>query len=311
MNRPNNHMKRDDSVMRTVVGADLDPLAAHRWPPETQPTIPPIRHRLRLARWIVALMVCGLLAGGGAWLIAWVRAPQHLALARVRIEGEVHHTSRALLQHTLAQQVVGNFFALDLAVIRRALEALPWIAHVSVRRVWPLTLVVQVREHEALAHWGERSLVSPEGVIFTPNAESVPNGLVQLQGPEGSASEVIKCYRWLQRRLAPSGVTRLALSARHAWSLDIKLVIAACQDQTLEVCSASSPADEQVAQPRGLHLSLGTQDLEARVERFLHYLPRLPQPEDLEQVDLRYSNGFAARWRMPSNDTMRRTRAEG
>jgi len=197
-----------------------------------------------------------------------------MTLARVRIEGELRHTNRAVFQRILAEQASGSFFALDLIAIRQALEAMPWIAYASVRRVWPLALAVRVREREALAHWGDRSLVSPEGEVFTPDVESVPKGLVQLRGPNGSAPEVVRRYRWLQGRLAAHGLTiaQMNLSARHAWYLELE---------------------------GGLRLSLGTQELEAHVERFLDYLPRLPQPAALEQVDLRYANGFAVHWRAP------------
>jgi len=212
------------------------------------------------------------LLGGGVWLVVWLLAPQHMTLARVRIEGELRHTGRAVLQRTLVEQASGSFFALDLVAIRRALEALPWIAHASVRRVWPLALAVRVQERKALAHWGDRALVSPEGEVFAPDAESVPKGLVRLRGPNGSAPEMIRRYRWLQGRLAVRGlkIAQLDLSARHAWYLELE---------------------------GGLRLSLGTRELEERIGRFLDYLPRLPQPEALEQVDLRYANGFAVRWR--------------
>jgi cell division protein FtsQ len=263
--------------MRTVVAADLDPPAVlqpfSHLGQETQRDAP-ARGRSRLARWILALSLFGLLIGGGTWLVAWLLAPQHMTLARVHMEGEVRHTSRVVLQSVLEEQATGSFFAMDLVAIRRALEALPWIAHASVRRVWPLTLAVWVQEREALAYWGEHSLVSLDGEVFTPEAQTMPKGLARLQGPEGSAAMVSERYRWLRARLAAHGlkIAQLGLSARHAWYLELA---------------------------GGLHLSLGTQDLEERIERFLEYLPRLPQPENLYQLDLRYANGFTARWRVP------------
>ncbi|KOR28470.1 hypothetical protein TI04_10915, partial [Achromatium sp. WMS2] len=65
-------------------------------------------------------------------------------------------------------------------------------------------------------------------------------------------------------------VVKMSLSDRRAWNIDLA---------------------------NGTHLSVGTKDLEVRIDRFLTYFPRLPQPENVEQVDLRYTNGFAVRWR--------------
>jgi cell division protein FtsQ len=114
-------------------------------------------------------------------------------------------------------------------------------------------------------------LVSQQGVIFTPSPQSIPAGLTYLQGPNGSVQQVIKHYRWLQQQLAQHklSIARLILSDRHAWYVDLT---------------------------NGLRLSLGTKDIEGRIKRFLSYLPQLPQPEALAQIDLRYINGFAAKW---------------
>jgi len=82
---------------------------------------------------------------------------------------------------------------------------------------------------------------------------------------------VLTNYRWLKERFAAKGleISKLVLSDRRAWYIDLT---------------------------SGLHLSVGTQKLTERIEKFLQYLPKLPQPEVLEQIDLRYANGFAARW---------------
>jgi cell division protein FtsQ len=279
-------MHSSGSVMDRVLGADLElpsallPLTRSGDVPMTEEAATAAAPLAApwLGRWLLAMLLFGLLGGLGLWAGSWLLGPQHMTLTRVRVDGQVRHTSRETLRRTLAKCAKGSFFALDLTSIRKTLEALPWVAQASVRRVWPLTLVVRLREREALAHWGDKDLVSPSGEVFTPDSASMPPGLILLQGPTGTAREMVERYRWIQAHLAAHGLepVRLELSARRAWYLDLK---------------------------GGMHLSLGTQDLEERLERFLDYLPRLPQLQQIEQVDLRYTNGFAVRWREQATAT--------
>ena len=177
----------------------------------------------RMVRWILALVLWGGLAGGAIWTLAWLATPHNVPLERVRIDGDFRHTKRVMLQKTLAAQLEGSFFSLDLDRVRSAVESLPWIEQASVRRVWPATLVVRVEERVALARWGGDSVVSPQGEVFRPDPSSVPPGLAILSGPAGSAREVVHRYGWMRRNLQRRGlnILRLELSGRHAWTLEL------------------------------------------------------------------------------------------
>jgi len=226
----------------------------------------------RLGRWALALLVLGVMVGGGAWGTLWLLTPQNVPLEKVRIDGEIRHTRREVLQHTLAGRISGSFFSLDLDGVRTAVEELPWVTEASVRRVWPNTLLVQVHEREALARWGERGVVSPEGEVFIPDPGTVPGGLARLAGPDGSAEEVVEKYKWARERAAGGGfgITRLELSERHAWRLELE---------------------------GEMDVHLGNRDADARFERVLAHLPRLREDGAVQRIDARYANGFAVQWR--------------
>jgi cell division protein FtsQ len=249
-----------------------------------QPPQPPTRGAV-IGRWAVALALLGGLIGSGVTGVVWLAAPSNVPLERVRIDGDLRHTRRELLQRTLAGGLRGSFFSLDLDAVREAVESLPWITRASVRRVWPGTLVVHVEEREALARWGDDALVSPLGEVFKPDPGTVPNGLAGLSGPPQSVPEVVERYTWMRRRLAQRGldIARLQLSGRHAWSVQLG---------------------------SGLWLYLGNRDLERRLERFLLHFRRLDEHAGLAQVDLRYTNGFAVRPR-PAGAEEQETGAEG
>jgi cell division protein FtsQ len=224
--------------------------------------------RTRLARWVLALGVLGGLVGGGVWGAAWLLLPSNVPFALVRVDGDIKRTKRELLERALTERLTGSFFSLDLAAVREAVESLPWVTRASVRRIWPGTLVVWVQEREALASWGERGAVSPEGEVFWPDPDSLPSGLPRLSGPEGSAPQVVERFRALREQAARHGLELrgLALSDRHAWSLELG---------------------------GGVRVSLGTRNLDQRLGRVLRYLPQLVEEVGALRVDARYANGFA------------------
>lgn len=248
---------------------------------ETTSTLPP-----RLWRWALAALVIGGLAGGATWGAAWLLVPENLPLEKVRIDGDIKHTRKEVLQYTLAGRISGSFFSLDLDGVRDAVEALPWVTHASVRRVWPNTLQVEVQERSALARWGGDSVVSPQGEVFTPDAQSVPDGLPTLIGPKGSAPEVVGRYESISRRLGERGfaVSQLELSDRHAWTLRL---------------------DD------GLDLYLGNRQPEERLERVMARLPRLLEQGRAERIDARYTNGFAVQWAPMTETPVEPEGAEG
>jgi cell division protein FtsQ len=240
----------------------------------------------RFLRWGSATALLGGLAGGAIWAAMWLGAADNVPLERVRIDGDIRHTKRAVLERTLAKGLRGSFFSLDLNTVRRALEDLPWVTRASVRRVWPATLVVRVEERRALARWGEDGVISPEGEVFTPDPDSLPKRLAILAGPLDSATNIAKRYGWLRQRLSAREmeIARLQMSDRHAWILELR---------------------------DGPRLYFGNRDFEPRFERFLKHYPRLAAQGAVEQMDFRYANGFAVRWASRQEDSERRDMGVG
>ena len=220
---------------------------------------------------VAALMVlvAGLWAG---W--AWLRDPAHLPLRQLQIVGEFRHLDENELRQAVAPLAVGGFFSVDVDAVREAAEALPWVRRVRVRRVWPDTLRLQVVEQEAVARWGERGLLNRHGELFQPPAEDIDPRLPLLQGPEALRERVMRRYARVVARLRPLGleVARLELNERRAWRLVL---------------------DD------GLELRLGREETERRLGRFIKAWPKVfaDAGRAAEHVDLRYSNGFAVRWK--------------
>ena len=74
-------------------------------------------------------------------------------LREMTVRGALTHTPLAEIEQAAAGRVTGNFFAVDLAEVRAALEGLPWVRRVEVRRIWPDRLEATLEEHVPFARW--------------------------------------------------------------------------------------------------------------------------------------------------------------
>jgi cell division protein FtsQ len=204
---------------------------------------------------------------------AALRAP-FMPVRTVALAGDLRHVDAERVRASLEGRLAGNFFGVELADVRRALEALPWVRHVEVRREWPDRLVARIEEHVVLARWPGNRLVSTTGEVF--EAGGLHGPLPQLAGPPGTEREVARRFLAFRELLAPLGTepVRVQLSARRAWQIQLA---------------------------NGLVLELGRdqarQSLEARLARFVAAYPRIAAELERrpEHIDLRYPNGFAVR----------------
>jgi len=229
------------------------------------------------ANTVLALLLLGLLAAG---LQRLARAPV-FDIRAIRIEGDVSRNSANTIRANAAPQLAGSFLTLDLQQARAAFEAVPWVRHAVVQRVWPGRLAVRLEEHQPVALWlgsdGNDRLVNTHGEVFEANIGDVEDdGLPSLQGPEGSAPAMLA----MLKRLAPvlggrrdGDLAQLALSPRGAWRA------------TLD---------------KGAVIELGRGSDDAVIERTQRFVQTLPRVEaryqrPLESADLRHTDGFAVR----------------
>lgn len=206
----------------------------------------------------------------------------------LRVEGSFEHVTTPQLSAIIGPYAADGFFETDVQAIKQALEDLPWVARASVRRVWPDVLHVTVMEERAAARWGSEGLVNPAGEVFYPAERAAElQNLPLLEGPPRTSVQVMNAYVKLTGQLSPLGlgVTRLSMDARRAWQLTLN---------------------------NGMKLTLGRKDSERQIERFVRFYPGTLDGRiaDVEEVDLRYSNGFAVQWRLSGSDAARRPGAK-
>jgi cell division protein FtsQ len=199
--------------------------------------------------------------------------PGRLPLRVVEINGNFNRLDRDDIRETVRGAMDGGFLTVDMAAVRRAVRAMPWVAEVSIRRVWPDRLQMHVTEEQPLARWGEDALINTGARVFRPKSLAGHEGMPRLRGPDGSETRVVDFYRAVAPSLAARGLQlqELALDERRHWWLHLN---------------------------EDLVVSLGREHLEERLAQFLRVYPSLAADDARRpvRIDMRYAHGFAVRW---------------
>jgi cell division protein FtsQ len=204
--------------------------------------------------------------------------PATLPIKQVRIEGNFRYLSPDKMQSIVSEVIKGGFFNLNVAIINNALLDEPWVHWVTVQRVWPDGLNVQVKEQAAIAHWNTNSLVNSSAQIFSPEGAAQIKELPFLTGPADTEHLVLNRYQEINSALSEHSIriNSIYLSERRAWRVQL-------QDGPLVI--------------------LGRSDLENRIIRFTDsVLSGLGKEiSKVKQIDMRYTNGFAVEWNANSS----------
>ena len=140
----------------------------------------------------------------------------------MRVEGELRNLTEADLQ-PLAQEYLGlNFFIANLDDLHTALAANSWVDDVAVRRWWPDTVDIRLRERIAFGYWGEQQdMVDVNGRRFHPTTLRQPGPWPRLSGPDGREKALIKTWQEVQTLFDPIGLKleKLVQDERRAWWL--------------------------------------------------------------------------------------------
>ena len=114
----------------------------------------PVPLDVRLMNWTASVLFvcCALLALAAAG--RWVLELPIFSIQRIVVQGDVAHNSAMGLRAVVMPSLSGNFFTVDLDAARHAFEQAPWVRQAQVRREFPGSLRVVLREHDAVAFWG-------------------------------------------------------------------------------------------------------------------------------------------------------------
>lgn len=113
----------------------------------------------------------GTVVGGhGPIVMQTVTASAGFAVEDVRVSGN-QHTSEIDILQLLGLDGSTSLLGLDIAAARQALSELPWVESAEVRKVYPSTVEVVLRERQAYGIWqhgNDLSLIERSGSVIAP-----------------------------------------------------------------------------------------------------------------------------------------------
>lgn len=201
--------------------------------------------------------------------------PDTFVIDQLKIKGRFRYLDPVLVEDQVNKQSVGNFFSIRLPDIKQRVEALPLVQSAEVRREWPNTLLIEVKEQRPVMRWHGDRWINSQGEVITLPTNIVLDQPILLAGSDKDSKEMLEnALRWSQQ-LQGSGLKLLGVSLTdsHAYTLNI----------------------ETTSLPGGFDLLLGREQIEERLARFVslfEYQYRHGN-EQLERVDARYPNGLA------------------
>lgn len=232
--------------------------------------------RLRAFFWSVfwAIVAVGcVIAGFYGW--RWVQKPTSFPISRVIVQGQFSHVSPATLQKDIESQLKGGFFSLNLKEVRAAVEACPWVASVSFRRIWPGTLRVSIDEKKPLARFGMTGVLTASGQVFYPDPKTIPDGLPLMEGPLDQTEALATFYQQatVLAKVIELSIVSLNEDDQHSWTLVLS---------------------------NDVVVKMGRQEALNRFKRFVAIYPKIvnSSKETLVSVDLRYPDGVAVQFQL-------------
>ncbi|WP_198266308.1 cell division protein FtsQ/DivIB [sulfur-oxidizing endosymbiont of Gigantopelta aegis] len=241
-----------------------------------------------LARLLLIIVLSSLVIVASVF-VNWLVKPGNFPFKKVELVNQLANQESRELQEVAAKVLNGGFFSLNVDYFRQDLLAkLPWVKMVSVRKVWPDKLLIEITEYRPVVRWQSVDktlhLLSQEGVIFSPrltmNQKEKFARLALFSGPESSAETVLQQCFTMNNNLKKIALTikKCGMNKRRAWFLEL--------------------TSTEVNLLDDIDIQLGKENVMQQLERFVQvFSGKLKRYlSSIERVDLRYANGFSVKW---------------
>jgi cell division protein FtsQ len=196
-----------------------------------------------------------------------------LPIRTVMLSGEFQHLDQAEIEQVLRAYIGQGFFSLDIRELQHNLHTRDWTESVSIRRVWPDKLRVRIVEKKPIARWDDRHLLSTTARVYRADTKAFAH-LPRVHARNHEPALALQRFHSLKASFEQVGERLVALEIDSRGSIDVELI-------------------------NGLQIRLGRDDIERKVARLasIYDAQILPRREQIERLDMRYSNGFAVAWK--------------
>jgi cell division protein FtsQ len=217
--------------------------------------------------WIFLLLPLSL---GGVYLS---QLEQILPIRTIQLSGTFKNLDQGEVESMLQQYLGQGFFSFDIHHLRQTLHDNSWTELVSVRRIWPDKLRIRIEEKIPVARWDEQHLLSDSASVYLADTGAFSHLPIVHAANHPPAWALQQFYR-LQARFNGVDERLMALQVDSRGALDVELI-------------------------NGLKIKLGRKDIDHKIDRLVSiYMQQiLPRREQIQRLDLRYSNGFAVAWK--------------
>lgn len=216
------------------------------------------------------LVICLTLLVAGIWLYRLSMDPEVTPITGFDIQGQIQYLQVDEIRTVLLQEDLGSFFTTDTHQLRGVIESLAWVQKAYVRKRWPGTLKVFIKEQRPMALWNGTHIVNEQGNVFVlSEQEMLALLLPELQGPEGEYGTAFTLYQQFQELLNS-------------------------YDMAIQVLELTPRFAVNVLLESGITIRLGREERMQRLERFVQMLPVMTREgEKIDYVDLRYDTGVS------------------
>ena len=152
----------------------------------------------------------------------WLTDANRLPMSELLLQGQHQYLQTDELRSAVLDGAeLRNFFELDVNELQARLNALPWVAQVSVRKKWPNKIKVYLTEQAVAARWNGNRFVNTKGEVFSA-PDRVKTPLMQLSGQKIRPSRCWRPAANTRRSWRPEGTSCWGESdPRHAWELTL------------------------------------------------------------------------------------------
>lgn len=196
-----------------------------------------------------------------------------LPIRSIHLAGTFEYLDQQDIEASLQSYLGQGFFSLNIHQLQQDLHARPWTDSVSVRRIWPDRISVTIIEKTPVARWDENHLLSDKAQVYRAATESF-DYLPEVYAANHPPAWVLNQFHRLAARFERVDEQLVSLRVDSRGALDVELI-------------------------NGLTIKLGRDDIERRIDRLVMIYDSqiLPRRDQIQRLDLRYSNGFAVAWK--------------
>ena len=204
----------------------------------------------------------------------WIQNPENLTIKSVEVTGDFTILDKKQLEPLIESYAKTNLYLLDDKNLEKEIEANPWVHSAALTHVWPDKLIVKIYEQKPVAHWGKTEMLAENGEIIKASMEKQKVELPLLYSPNDKGRNMATGFIQIRKMMKgfPLKLVEFKEDARGSWRIKLE---------------------------NGMTLKIGREHQAKRLKRFMvAYEQSLNEVLDkISVVDLRYTNGFAVKWK--------------